>query len=112
MRIGPSHQAGSDSLLTAATFFKMRELYFNDKIDDDMYSGHLYGLGQMYNVGLNGDAKLLTLAEREPRHLTGMNMTLPTPTLATFGNTPIPTPFAPPPLNMFARGGMAILTER
>ena len=24
MRIGPSHQAGSDSLLTASTFFKMR----------------------------------------------------------------------------------------
>jgi CCR4-NOT transcription complex subunit 7/8 len=29
MRIGPQHQAGSDSLLTAATFFKMRQSYFN-----------------------------------------------------------------------------------
>jgi len=28
MRIGPQHQAGSDSLLTAATFFKMRQAYF------------------------------------------------------------------------------------
>jgi len=27
-RIGPQHQAGSDSLLTAATFFKMREMFF------------------------------------------------------------------------------------
>ena len=45
MRIGPSHQAGSDSLLTAATFFKMRELYFNDRIDDGEYNGKLYGLG-------------------------------------------------------------------
>lgn len=45
MRIGPSHQAGSDSLLTAATFFKMRELYFNDRIDDAEYNGKLYGLG-------------------------------------------------------------------
>ncbi|KAI5114614.1 hypothetical protein M0805_004748, partial [Coniferiporia weirii] len=46
MRIGPSHQAGSDSLLTAATFFKMRELYFNDQIDDGEYNGKLYGLGK------------------------------------------------------------------
>ena len=27
-RIGPSHQAGSDSLLTAATFFKLKSIYF------------------------------------------------------------------------------------
>ena len=45
MRIGPSHQAGSDSLLTAATFFKLREVYFNDQVDDNEYSGRLYGLG-------------------------------------------------------------------
>lgn len=28
-RIGPQHQAGSDSLLTAAVFFKLHEQYFN-----------------------------------------------------------------------------------
>jgi CCR4-NOT transcription complex subunit 7/8 len=43
-RTGPQHQAGSDSLLTGATFFKMRELFFEDHIDDK-YCGHLYGLG-------------------------------------------------------------------
>ena len=26
-RIGPEHQAGSDSLLTQATFYKMRQLF-------------------------------------------------------------------------------------
>jgi len=45
-RIGPQHQAGSDSLLTAATFFKMREIFFEDTIDDDKYMGVLFGLGQ------------------------------------------------------------------
>jgi len=44
-RIGPQHQAGSDSLLTACTFFKMRERYFNN-IQLEKYSCILYGLGQ------------------------------------------------------------------
>jgi len=74
MRIGPSHQAGSDSLLTAATFFKMRELYFNDRIDDEAYSGKLYGLGQTFNfLGLGlADAGRggATIAEREDRQST------------------------------------------
>lgn len=45
-RIGPQHQAGSDSLLTAATFFRMRSLFFEMDIDDDKYMGVLFGLGQ------------------------------------------------------------------
>lgn len=45
-RIGPQHQAGSDSLLTASTFFQMRRVFFEDEIDDEEYAGVLYGLGQ------------------------------------------------------------------
>lgn len=45
-RIGPQHQAGSDSLLTAATFFKMRSIFFENNIDDDKFMGVLFGLGQ------------------------------------------------------------------
>ncbi|TCD63248.1 CCR4-NOT transcription complex subunit 7 [Steccherinum ochraceum] len=72
MRIGPSHQAGSDSLLTASTFFKMREIYFNDVIDDAEYSGKLYGLGQTFTVsnGIASDTvrgSAATIAEREDR---------------------------------------------
>ncbi|XP_068963586.1 CCR4-NOT transcription complex subunit 7-like [Petaurus breviceps papuanus] len=44
-RIGSQHQAGSDSLLTGMAFFKMREMFFEDHIDDAKYSGYLYGLG-------------------------------------------------------------------
>lgn len=47
-RIGPQHQAGSDSLLTGMVFFKMREMFFEDHIDDVKYCGHLYGLGSAY----------------------------------------------------------------
>jgi len=50
MRLG-STQAGSDSLLTSSTFFKMRELYFQDKIDDEQFNGTLYGLGSSYANG-------------------------------------------------------------
>lgn len=42
-RIGQQHQAGSDSLLTASTFFKLREKYFDGKIEDRKYLGCLYG---------------------------------------------------------------------
>jgi len=48
-RIGPQHQAGSDSLLTGVTFFKMREMFFEDNIDDAKYCGHLYGLGTSFS---------------------------------------------------------------
>ncbi|KAI0061487.1 CAF1-domain-containing protein [Artomyces pyxidatus] len=70
MRIGPSHQAGSDSLLTASTFFKMREIYFHDQIDDDEYNGKLYGLGETFTLsnGLPDPGRGgATIAEREDR---------------------------------------------
>ncbi|KAJ8973111.1 hypothetical protein NQ317_014450 [Molorchus minor] len=49
-RIGPQHQAGSDSLLTGMAFFKMKEMFFEDTIDDSKFSGHLYGLGTSFVV--------------------------------------------------------------
>ncbi|XP_053203782.1 CCR4-NOT transcription complex subunit 7-like [Panonychus citri] len=52
-RVGPQHQAGSDSLLTGAAFFKMREMFFEDNIDDAKYCGHLYGLGASYVMNGN-----------------------------------------------------------
>ncbi|KAJ3290899.1 CCR4-NOT transcription complex subunit 7 [Borealophlyctis nickersoniae] len=43
-RVGPQHQAGSDSLLTCKVFFKMRQTFFEDRIDDSKYLGYLFGL--------------------------------------------------------------------
>ena len=44
-RIGPMHQAGSDSLLTAQTFFELKRQWFQDYVDESKYDGFLYGLG-------------------------------------------------------------------
>ena len=45
-RIGPEHQAGSDSLLTQATFFKMRSLFFENDVDDNKFDNVLFGMGR------------------------------------------------------------------
>ncbi|KAL9238547.1 hypothetical protein vseg_012951 [Gypsophila vaccaria] len=42
-RVGVSHQAGSDSLLTACVFMKLKLVYFGGSVDK--YAGVLYGLG-------------------------------------------------------------------
>jgi CCR4-NOT transcription complex subunit 7/8 len=76
MRIGPSHQAGSDSLLTASTFFKMRDLYFQDQVDYSEYNGKLYGLGETFSQ-TNGPPDPgrggATPAEREDRRIEGLS---------------------------------------
>jgi CCR4-NOT transcription complex subunit 7/8 len=62
-RIGPQHQAGSDSLLTAATFFKMRHVFFENKIDDEKYMGVLFGLG--LNLGEKHPSLTLLPTEKD-----------------------------------------------
>eukprot|EP00850_Spirogloea_muscicola_P013845 SM000096S24874 [mRNA] locus=s96:251072:251711:- [translate_table: standard] len=42
-RVGPAHQAGSDSLVTAAAFRKLRAAFLRG--DASRYAGVLYGLG-------------------------------------------------------------------
>ncbi|KAK4374704.1 hypothetical protein RND71_005381 [Anisodus tanguticus] len=46
-RVGVCHQAGSDSLLTACTFKKLKENFFIGPIEK--YAGVLYGLGVVEN---------------------------------------------------------------
>ena len=44
VRVGPEHQAGSDSLLTAQTYFAIMQKHFSDQ-GPDKFRGELYGLG-------------------------------------------------------------------
>jgi len=53
-RIGPQHQAGSDSLLTAFTFFKLCSSKFSEE-EMDRFVGVLYGLGR---DGAEGESSL------------------------------------------------------
>lgn len=53
-RIGPQHQAGSDSLLTSLTFLKLARRFFTGVDGLKQHMGILYGLGV---DGENGFAK-------------------------------------------------------
>lgn len=44
-RIGPVHQAGSDSLLTAQTYFTLVSKHMSGICDDTKFRGELFGLG-------------------------------------------------------------------
>jgi len=61
-RIGPQHQAGSDSLLTSATFFKMKQSFFENRIDNSKYLGVLYGLGTPYQSSSFPSSEFVTRA--------------------------------------------------
>jgi len=92
-RIGPQHQAGSDSLLTANTFFKLRSRYFEDEIDDK-YLGNLYGLGSS-----SAAYQSLSLPSTTPQMSSAMTPgALPAPPLppAASAALPIRDPFPSP----------------
>ncbi|EEB09223.1 CCR4-Not complex CAF1 family ribonulcease subunit Caf1 [Schizosaccharomyces japonicus yFS275] len=74
-RIGPQHQAGSDSLLTAQTFFEMCARYYDGKIDPNM-------LGQLYGLGTANSSLLMntpSTPKTQFRDLPGIH---PSPTMA------------------------------
>ena len=49
-RIGPQHQAGSDSLLTGRAFFKMTEIYFEDELDDSKVGTGVKISGELFDL--------------------------------------------------------------
>ena len=46
-RIGPAHQAGSDSLITGKVFWEVKKTIFNGTIDDSRYLGQVWGLHEV-----------------------------------------------------------------
>lgn len=91
LRIGPQHQAGSDSLLTGQTFFKMKEMFFEDDIDDSKYCGHLYGLGTNFvvshGVNKNNNNSSASLAQSTTTSTTATASTTSETTTSTTTNT-------------------------
>jgi len=55
-RIGPEHQAGSDSLLTMTTFFSLAQSKFSTptgELEDSKYKNELFGYGSNHTVHKN-----------------------------------------------------------
>ncbi len=94
-RIGPQHQAGSDSLLTGATFFKMRKSFFENQIDDSKYMGILYGLTSSYANPVPHNPNLASSAPYIPIPISTISSSL---TLSSSQ----PSMSSPPPLNSSA----------
>ncbi|CAM9360118.1 unnamed protein product, partial [Ectocarpus fasciculatus] len=44
-RVGPMHQAGSDSMLTSQTYFTLLNKHLGGKCDESRFCGELFGLG-------------------------------------------------------------------
>jgi len=58
-RLGAEHQAGSDSLLTMATYFALIKAKFtgsDGQVDDSKYSNELFGYGSNHTVRKGGPA--------------------------------------------------------
>jgi len=51
-RIGPQHQAGSDSLLTLSVYFKLKESYLKGA-PEHKHGNILYGIGSIGDEGIN-----------------------------------------------------------
>lgn len=57
VRVGQQHQAGSDALLTAQVFFKLRDTFFANKEKCESFLGQLFGLSG--GTGVSGNQKVL-----------------------------------------------------
>ncbi|TIB34875.1 hypothetical protein E3P84_01619 [Wallemia ichthyophaga] len=83
MRIGPQHQAGSDSLVTSASFFSMRSKFFDGASERDRQLLHC--MGYLYGIGIGAGASAI---QTPGAPFTPMSNPIPTPYVG-------PQPIAP-----------------
>eukprot|EP00921_Rhytidocystis_pertsovi_P013967 GHVQ01022758.1.p1 GENE.GHVQ01022758.1~~GHVQ01022758.1.p1 ORF type:complete len:329 (-),score=64.75 GHVQ01022758.1:1270-2256(-) len=102
-RIGPQHQAGSDSLVTCRTFFKLMETYFENQIDDSKFSGVIYGIGAAVPPKLArtpSDPKTPDGTPLAPSALSSTGITLPanqsSNSTSSSSSSPTSSPSTPP----------------
>lgn len=88
LRIGPAHQAGSDSLLTWATFFKLVHDHFDSNLDEKVYANILFGLGR--DASAVPAAVLNAVTTGAVPH--ARNIGLPTPSVGSPALQPLPPP--------------------
>ena len=63
-RIGPMHQAGSDSLLTAQAYFALLKKFVASPFDEGKFNGELYGLGTNHTKLRNKSTLLAGMSSR------------------------------------------------
>ena len=67
-RVGPMHQAGSDAMLTCATFFRLMEANFKDKkLDDKRFLGCIFGLQPYVSSAWEKKSRRLKPFEQPPK---------------------------------------------
>jgi hypothetical protein len=99
---GLEHQAGSDSLITAAVFFKIEEQFFHGQLPEFQYNGQLFGLGNTYMNGTDNVRAGTTLAERE-RNLPATRDHVNQTQVGTYGTPLTSTTFTPVLHNHYVR---------
>jgi len=94
-RIGEQHQAGSDSLLTSAIFFKMKQTFFQPgTFDESVFKGHIYGFGTSlsngFGTGVGGASQNSTLYQATPSAAATYGTGLGSSNVNPFGRIGIP----------------------
>ncbi|TGZ77862.1 CAF1-domain-containing protein [Ascodesmis nigricans] len=90
-RIGPQHQAGSDSLLTGIVFFQVRMRCFEGNIEDEKYLGQIWGLSGTLPAVTNGTSTQTPSTPPPPSETATINANMVTQT--------------PPPSQLTQRNG-------
>jgi CCR4-NOT transcription complex subunit 7/8 len=105
-RMGQAHQAGSDSLLTGQIYFKMKEKIFGGIVEEDKYTGQVWGLNAQMptSTGAPGTSRDFSTPNMNGATFYNQNGTPSTPQTGNAGmagsgtttHTPVPSAHVTP----------------